>query len=40
MPKTARPSEPTRTRELSPERTACAHCGAFLRADYVNRRFG
>ena len=38
MPKTARPSEPTRPRELSPERTACAHCGAFLRADYVNRR--
>ena len=23
---------------MSPERTACAHCGAFLRADYVNRR--
>jgi hypothetical protein len=38
MSKTARPSEPTRTQELTPERTACAHCGAFLRADYVNRR--
>jgi len=38
MPKTARPSEPTWAQELSPERTACAHCGAFLRADYVNRR--
>jgi len=23
---------------LTPERTACAHCGAFLRADSVNRR--
>ena len=38
MPKTARPSEPTRTREPSPERTACARCGAHPRADYVNRR--
>ncbi|MDB5306090.1 MAG: hypothetical protein JWO38_292, partial [Gemmataceae bacterium] len=38
MPKTTRPSLPTSTHDLSPERTACPHCGAFMRADYVNSR--
>jgi hypothetical protein len=38
MAKTARRSEPTVTHDLSPERTACPHCGHHLRADYTNVR--
>jgi Transposase, Mutator family len=38
MAKTAKTSEPTITRDLTPERTACAHCGGHLRADYANHR--
>lgn len=38
MPKTTRPSEPTTTHDLSPERTACPHCGTFMWADYTNTR--
>ena len=38
MPKTAKSAEPTITRDLTPERTACPHCGGPMRADYANRR--
>jgi hypothetical protein len=38
MAKTRRTIEPTTTHDLSPERTACPHCGAFMRADYANHR--
>jgi hypothetical protein len=38
MPKTAKSAEPTITRDLTPERTACPHCGRPMRADYANRR--
>src|SRR5262245_57529236 len=38
MAKTARRSEPTVTYDLSPEQTACPHCGQHLRADYTNFR--
>ena len=38
MAKTAKTGEPTITRELTPERTTCPHCGGPLRADYANRR--
>jgi hypothetical protein len=36
--KTAKSAEPTITRDLTPDRTACPHCGGPLRADYANRR--
>jgi transposase-like protein len=38
VPKTAKSAEPTITRDLTPDRTTCAHCGGPLRADYANRR--
>jgi hypothetical protein len=36
--KTAKVIEPTITRDLSPERTDCPHCGRPMTADYANRR--
>jgi hypothetical protein len=36
--KTAKSAEPTITRDLTPDRTTCPHCGGPLRADYANRR--
>jgi hypothetical protein len=36
--KTAKSAEPTITRDLTPDRTPCPHCGGPLRADYANRR--
>src|SRR6185369_6311795 len=30
--------EPTLTRDLTPERTDCPHCGRRMTADYANRR--
>jgi hypothetical protein len=38
MPKTSKSAEPTITRDLTPERTACPHCGGPMTADYANRR--
>lgn len=38
MAKTAKPAEPTVTRDLAPERAACPHCGRPMTADYANRR--
>jgi hypothetical protein len=38
MAKTAKRAAPTITRDLTPERTTCPHCGGHLRADYANRR--
>jgi hypothetical protein len=38
VPKTAKSAEPTITRDLTPERTDCPHCGRPTRADYANRR--
>ena len=38
MAKTATAPEPTITRDLTPERTDCPHCGRPTRADYANRR--
>jgi hypothetical protein len=38
MSKTTRQVKPTSTHDLSPERTACPHCGTFMRADYTNHR--
>jgi hypothetical protein len=38
VPKTAKSAEPTITRDLTPDRTTCPHCGGPLRADYANRR--
>jgi hypothetical protein len=36
--KTAKPAEPTITRDLTPDRATCPHCGGPTRADYANRR--
>ena len=36
--KTAKPAPPTIVRDLTPERTACPHCGGPMTADYANRR--
>jgi hypothetical protein len=38
MPKTAKSADPTITRDLTPDRTTCPHCGGPMRADYANRR--
>ena len=38
MAKTAKSAEPTTTRDLTPERTDCPHCGRPMWADYSNRR--
>jgi len=38
VPKTAKSAEPTITRDLTPDRTTCPHCGGPIRADYANRR--
>lgn len=38
MGKTAKGLEPTVTRDLTPLRTTCPHCGRPMRADYTNRR--
>ena len=38
MSKTAKSAEPTITRDLTPERTECPHCGGPMTADYANRR--
>jgi hypothetical protein len=38
MPKKAKTAEPTITRDLTPERTDCPHCGRPMTADYANRR--
>jgi Transposase, Mutator family len=38
MAKKAKAFEPTITRDLTPERTDCPHCGRPTRADYTNRR--
>ena len=38
MSKTAKSAEPVITRDLTPDRTTCPHCGSPLRADYANRR--
>ena len=38
MAKMAKPSEPTVTHDLQPERTTCRRCGKRLRADYTNHR--
>ncbi len=38
MSKPAKAVEPTITRDLTPERTDCPHCGGPMRADYANRR--
>ena len=38
MAKTAKRLTPTITHDLTPQRTACPHCGGHLRADYTNRR--
>jgi hypothetical protein len=36
--KKAKSAEPTITRDLTPERTDCTHCGRPMWADYANRR--
>lgn len=36
--KKAKTAEPTTTRDLTPERTDCPHCGRAMWADYANRR--
>jgi len=36
--KTAKPAEPAITRDLTPDRTTCPHCGRPMTADYANRR--
>lgn len=36
--KTAKTAEPTITRDLTPERTACPHCGRPMWAEYTARR--
>jgi Transposase, Mutator family len=36
--KAAKATPPTITRDLTPERTACPHCGRPMTADYANRR--
>lgn len=38
MAKKAKPSEPTVSYDLTPERTTCPHCGGSIRADYTNHR--
>jgi hypothetical protein len=38
VPKTAKSAEPTITRDLTPDRTDCPHCGGPMTADYANRR--
>jgi hypothetical protein len=38
MPKPAKSAEPTITRDPTPERPACPHCGRPMRADSANRR--
>src|SRR3954451_13000372 len=38
MAKTAKPAEPALTRDLTPERSDCPHCGRPMTADYANRR--
>ena len=38
MAKTAKVIQPTITRDLTPERTDCPHCGRPMTADYANRR--
>ena len=38
MSKTAKSAEPTITRDLTPDRTTCPHCGRPMTADYANRR--
>jgi hypothetical protein len=38
MAKKAKPSEPTITRDLTPDRIDCPHCGRPMTADYANRR--
>jgi hypothetical protein len=38
MSKTAKPAEPTITRDLAPDRTDCPRCGRPTTADYANRR--
>ena len=38
MAKMAKTAEPSITRDLAPERTACRHCGHPARADYTNHR--
>ena len=38
MPKTAKSAEPTIFRDLTPDRTACPHCGRPMTADYASRR--
>ena len=38
MAKKAKTAKPTITRDLTPERTDCPHCGHPTRADYANRR--
>ena len=36
--KKAKSAEPTSTRDLTPERTACPHCSRSMWADSANRR--
>jgi hypothetical protein len=38
MARTAPRPEPATTKDLSPQRVNCPHCGARMRADYTNRR--
>ncbi len=38
MAKKAKTAEPTITRDMTPERTDCPHCGHPARVDYANRR--
>ena len=38
MTKTAKTGVPTITRDLTPDRTTCPHCGRPMTADYANRR--
>jgi hypothetical protein len=38
MSKTAKTADPTITRDLTPERDTCRHCGGPARADYTNHR--
>lgn len=38
MARTAPRPDPTITRDLSPQRANCPHCGTRMRADYANRR--
>lgn len=38
MAKKAKSAEPSVTRDWTPERTDCAHCGKLMWADYASRR--